>query len=266
MIEKISVSRFLWLSIVLALLTFALPSCRRNPSALPGESPVTGETSPRNKNQSPSGVAEPATVGQEEGSVATYIHFPKELPTAQIDSAVQFYCDVSSDGVVETTYAVIGEQDEFKKAVQSALDWGHFRPARFNGKPSPVYLGGTVLFMHQQGHPVIVLSLVTADREQVGKLGNYVQPQLIGGLRERLETAEMNASIDLPNEGASEVLAKVNERGEMTSTSVISEHPKGIGLGEFLTGALKNAQFTPAYADGKKTAGDINIVANFGEF
>jgi hypothetical protein len=37
-------------------------------------------------------------------------------------------------------------------------------------------------------------------------------------------------------------------------------------LGNFLLGAIKDAQFTPAYANGKIGAGAINVVANFGEF
>jgi hypothetical protein len=263
--ERISASPSLRLAILLALVCVASPACHKKSAVSKGDLPSADQT--RTSLVGPTaGPVQPATVGREEGSLANFIHFPKDSSAVNADSAVQFYCDVSSDGVVETTYAVIGERDEFKKAVQSALDWGRFTPARVDGKPSPVYLGGTVLFMHQDSHPVIVLSLATADRERVGKLDNYIQPQLIGGLRRRLEEAETNASIDLPNEGAAEVLAKINERGDMVSTSVISENPKEIGLGEFLTGAIRNARFTPAYADGKQTPGEINVVANFGEY
>ena len=48
-----------------------------------------------------------------------------------------------------------------RRAVQTALDWGRFTPATVNGKPVRVYLGGTVLFIHQNGEPVIVVSLAT---------------------------------------------------------------------------------------------------------
>ncbi len=161
---------------------------------------------------------------------------------------------------------MVSNQVAFKQAVQTALDWGKFQPATVGGKPVPVYLGGTVLFFRQDGQPTIAISLATYDRERVGKLTNYIQPQLIGGLRRRLEAAERTTTIDLPERGAAEVVVNVGEHSEVTSTSVVAENPKDIGLGDFLIGAIKDAQFTPAYSDGKPTAGAMNVIANFGEY
>jgi hypothetical protein len=208
----------------------------------------------------------PAIVGRGEGSFANYVHFPKDPATANLEGAVQFYCDIAEDGTVATTYAVVCNQKALVTAVQSALDWGKFQPATIGGKPVPVYLGGTVLFFHQDRRPTIAISLVTYDRERVGKLTNYIQPQLIGGLRPHLEKAERASTIDLPAKGAAEVVVSVGEHAEITSTSVLAENPKEIGLGDFLISAIKDAQFTSAYSDGKPTAGAMNVVANFGEF
>jgi Gram-negative bacterial TonB protein C-terminal len=208
----------------------------------------------------------PAIVGRGEGSFANYVHFPKDPATANLEGAVQFYCDIAEDGTVATTYAVVCNQKALVTAVQSALDWGKFQPATIGGKPVPVYLGGTVLFFHQDRRPIIAISLVTYDRERVGKLTNYIQPQLIGGLRPHLEKAERASTIDLPAKGAAEVVVSVGEHAEITSTSVLAENPKEIGLGDFLISAIKDAQFTSAYSDGKPTAGAMNVVANFGEF
>jgi Na+-translocating ferredoxin:NAD+ oxidoreductase RnfG subunit len=205
-------------------------------------------------------------VGRDEGSFANHVHFPKDPAFTKMDSIVQFYCDISSEGTVETTHAVIGNNEAFKSAVQSALDWGRFKPASLDSKPTSAYLGGSVLFMHQDGQPIIVVSLATAERDRIGKLAHYVQPQLIGGLRRRLEAAVANASVGIPYQGASEVLVKISENGEIASITVVSENPKDIGLGDFLAGAIKDARFTPAYSDGKQTAGAINVIANFGEF
>ena len=208
----------------------------------------------------------PAIVGRGKGSFANYVHFPKDPATANLEGAVQFYCDIAEDGTVATTYAVVSNQKALVTAVQSALDWGKFQPATIGGKPVPVYLGGTVLFFHQDRRPTIAISLVTYDRERVGKLTNYIQPQLIGGLRPHLEKAERASTIDLPAKGAAEVVVSVGEHAEITSTSVLAENPKEIGLGDFLISAIKDAQFTSAYSDGKPTAGAMNVIANFGEF
>jgi hypothetical protein len=257
----------IFLSLVSRLLVslfFALSACQKKSTT--EQNAPSKQTSPSALTQPIAGQIQPATVSHEDGSFASYIHFPKDPAATKMESVVQFYCDISDIGRVESTYAIIGTQDAFKAAVQSALDWGRFEPARAGEKPVPVYLGGTVLFMHQNGQPVIVISLATAERERVAKFANYIQPQLIGGLRRCLEDAETHASINLPNQGASEVLVKVGDRGEITSSSIVSENPKDIGLGEFLAGAIKSAQFTPAYSDGKQTTGAINVIANFGEF
>ncbi len=207
---------------------------------------------------------EPATVNQEADSFASYIHFPKE--TTKTESAVQFYCDVSEDGGVSSTYGLIGNDAEFKAAVQTALDWGHFKPAKADGKPVSVYLGGTVLFLHQDQHPVIVVSLATAERERVGKLVNYVQPQLIGGLGERLDHANATLLSNRPSSGAAEVLFKIDAQGKVQGTSIVSEIPKGCGLGDLLQSITKDAHWTPAYDNGKPNAGAMNVVVNFGAY
>ncbi len=207
----------------------------------------------------------PALVGNGADSFASYLHYPTDALNA--DSAVQFYCDVTSEGVVTTTYAVLGDREEFRRAVRTALDWGHFTPATADKKPTAVYLGGTVLFLHQDGKPLIVVSLASAERERVGKLGNYLQPQLIGTLRELLLEGERSEGVELPRQQASaEALVQVDDHGRATGVSIIAEQPKQIGLGEFLSTVFKHAHYTAAYADGKPTAGQLNVVIDFDEY
>jgi hypothetical protein len=129
-----------------------------------------------------------------------------------------------------------------------------------------VYLGGTVLFIHQNGEPVIVVSLATHDRDRVGKLANYIQPQLVGGLRHTMEKAISSLTQGVLVPGKAETVVSVNARGVVTGTSGISENPKSSGLGLLLDGAVKQAQFTPAYENGTPAAGGINVVANFATF
>ena len=253
------------IAVLLAVICLGATACEKRAETAPGAA-TPSPSSPEARGGNAPKTIEPATVGREEGSFANYIHFPKDGTAATDQTAVQFYVDVSSDGMVTTRYALIGNLAPFKAAVQSALDWGHFNPAKVDGKPVPVYLGGTVLFMHQNGQPVILVSLATAERERVGQLTNYIQPQLIGGLADRLYHTDSTLMWNRPWSGAAEVLFKISERGEIQSSSVISEIPKESGLGELLQNMTKDALWTPAYDNAKPAAGQINVVVNFGEY
>lgn len=209
------------------------------------------------------GPMQPASVGSGRDSFAGRLHFPHDSPASHADAAAQFYCDISATGDVEWTYRVVAKEEEFRSAVQSALDWGRFKPATVAGKPVAAYVAGTVLFLHRNGEALIVVSLATQDRERVGKLANYIQPQLIGGLRRRLEEARAALPFGLVTDGDAEVVVKVNEQGAVVSTTPIAEEPKSSGLGAFVEGALKGAQFTAAYVDGKPAAGQINVIVTF---
>jgi hypothetical protein len=259
--EKQSSGRLQILGTLVAAIFLAVPACEKRPQT----TSATQQSQPslEIRPDAPAKTGEPATVSRDSNSFASYIHFPKD---ATDDSAVQFYCDVSTEGAVDATYGLVGNDPAFKAAVQSALDWGRFKPASIDGKPVSVYLGGTVLFFHQNGQPVIVVSLATAERERVGQLANYIQPQLIGGLGDRLHRANSSLMWNRPWNGAAEVLFKVNGKGQPESNSVVSEIPKDSGLGDLLRNITQDAQWVPAYNDGKPTSGQINLVVNFGEY
>jgi hypothetical protein len=263
--ENVSVRRLANLFLGLALVFGGFTACKKKSETATPSTPAPGspsaETAP-----AITGPVTPALVRQEPDSITHYLHYPKEAEAAKLDGAVQFYCDITEEGMVETTHALVAKNNAFKAAVQTALDWGRFTPATVDGKPVRVYLGGTVLFIHQNGEPVIVVSLATHDRDRVGKLANYVQPQVIGGLRHAFEKAISSLSKGILVSGKAEAVVSVDSKGVVTGTSGISENPKGSGLGSLLAGAVGRAQFTPAYENGKPVAGGINVVANFGLF
>jgi len=263
--ENISARRLANLFLALALVLGGFTACRKKSETAAPATPASG--SPQTEAALPiTGPVTPALVKQEADSITHYLHYPKEAEAAKLDGAVQFYCDVTEEGVVETTHALVANNAVFKRAVQTALDWGRFTPATVDGKPVRVYLGGTVLFIHQNGEAVIVVSLATHDRDRVGKLANYIQPQLVGGLRHTLQKAISSLTQGVLVSGKSEVVVSVDARGVVTGTSGISENPRSSGLGLLLDGAVKQAQFTPAYENGTPAAGGINVVANFGQF
>ena len=116
------------------------------------------------------------------------------------------------------------------------------------------------------GSRSLLFHLQQPSARRVGKLANYLQPQLIGGLADRLHHANSSLMWNRPWTGAAEVLFKINGRGQADSSSVVSEIPKDSGLGELLRTITQDAQWVPAYNDGKPTAGQINVVVNFGEY
>ena len=266
--EKISVRRLANLS--LALLLGASMACQKKSETAGAASPAPSQAATGSPPFQPAppitGPVTPALVSQDADSITHYLHYPKDADAAKLDGAVQFYCDITEAGIVETTHALVANNDAFKRAVQTALDWGRFTPATVNGEPVRVYLGGTVLFIHQNGEPVIVVSLATHDRDRVGKLANYIQPQLVGGLRHTMEKAISSLTQGVLVPGKAEIVVSVDARGVVTGTSGISENPKSSGLGLLLDRAVKQAQFTPAYENGTPAAGGINVVANFAQF
>jgi hypothetical protein len=262
-----------------AILSGSLISCQRKsevvapPSATPGAKDASGSALPSNIPMTTpptapalTGSVTPALVSQAPESFTRYLHYPKDPEAAKMDAAVQFFCEITERGEVESTHALVGNNEVFKGAVQTALDWGRFTPATVKGQAVRDYLGGTVLFLHQNGEEVIVVSLATHDRERVGKMQNYIQPQLIGGLRHTMERVISSLTKGILVAGRAEVVVSVDENGTVTGTTGISENPRGSGLGELLDRAVRQAQFTPAYENGKAVAGGVNIVADFTQF
>lgn len=269
--EIISLRQLGKLILSLALIAGSFSACqKKSETAAPGAaspSPTLASGTGSPAAAPPiTGPVTPALVKEGPESITHYLHFPKDAAAANLDGAVQFYCDITEDGIVETTHALVANNDVFKTAVQTALDWGRFTPATVNGKPVRVYLAGTVLFIHQDGKPVIIVSLATHDRDRVGKLANYIQPQLVGGLTRTLQAEISSLTQGVLVSGQAEAVVNVDARGALTGTSGVSENPKGSGLGVLLANAMRRAQFTPAYENGAVVAGGINVVANFARF
>src|SRR3954468_448490 len=112
------------------------------------------------------GNTQPAMVGQGPGSVAGALHYPKGAKAQKQEAAVQFYCEVGTDG--RATHVRILAEDPrgaFRDSVNDAIHKGRFNPARVDGHAVPVLIGGTVLFVSTNGGPAMVVSLSTAEKQ-----------------------------------------------------------------------------------------------------
>ncbi|MEO6870726.1 MAG: hypothetical protein ABI233_00730 [Chthoniobacterales bacterium] len=265
--EKFSFRRGALPLLCLALLFAGCGKKKETAAATPTPTPSASPASHAGPTPAPPlrGQVTPAVITQDANSISHYLHFPENPAAAKRDSVVQFYCDVTDEGIVEATYGLVGQDEAFKAAVQTALDWGRFAPATVDGKPVPVYLGGTVIFTHDKGQPVIAISLATHDRERVGKLVNFIQPQLVGGLRADVAKIIRLIPHNFPANGIAQAVVEVDAKGVLKSTKIVGESPKGSGLGDLLDAAIKGAQYTHAYDNGKAAGGALDVVADFGK-
>jgi TonB family protein len=225
----------------------------------------------------------PAMIGKGADSVATHLHYPVKAKAAEKQAAVTFYCEVGTDGRPAHVQLDGKGKGGFTAAVEQALRTGRFEPARIEGQPVPVILGGTVLFVLHGHQPRIVVSLATTDKEKIAGMANYIQPQLIGTNAELRRKVVRNSSgagtnmaaspmepslisyrtfdIDYVPAGHSraEVMVHVDQHGNLTRTRILAESPPNGNLGKSLAQAVRDAKFIPALSDGRPAAGDFNL-------
>lgn len=220
-----------------------------------------------------SGDLQPAMIAQGGDSVAAKLHYPEQAKAQKKEAAVQFYCEVGTDGHARDTIVVAEDPfGPFRKAVEKAIQQGRFTPARAGGKSVPAMVGGTVFFLSSKGQPTMLVSLTSADKSKAASGANYSQPQMLRsyaelerGINKWWSLVNQPAAADVVRGGANavEVMLSVDANGNLTGTKVTFEtHPNG-GLGAVVAKACEGAKFIPAYANGKRVAGQMNLPVNF---
>jgi hypothetical protein len=205
-----------------------------------------------------------AMIGPGPDSFAAKLHYPPKEKAAKTEAAVQFYCEITAAGQARHSRVVAGKQwYPFGEIVEKALHTGRFNPARAGGKPVPVILGGSVLFLARTGQPTILVSLTTAEKEKAGSGQNYVQPQMLSSYadleRKCFTLVRSMTSVDTPDPAA-EVAMSVDENGKVTSAKQITGGKAGWGT--MLLKAVENSTFIPAQANGRPVAGQFNLVVD----
>jgi len=199
--------------------------------------------------------------------LATQLHYPKSAKAAHSQAAIPFYCEIRADGKPDHISTILYQgKREFTDMVDHALRKCHFQPATVDGKPVPVMIGGTVIFMFQGNTPAIVVSLSTADKEKTARMGNYIQPQMIGSdadFRRKVLKNRFDVFLNTGERPSAEVLAHVDAQGNMTSKSITAEAPPKGGWGTLLSKSMEGAKFIPALDNGKPVAGDFNLPLDF---
>ena len=213
------------------------------------------------------GGAHPASIGQGANSFAMQLHYPAKEKAAKEEGVVKFYCEISPEGKPGHISTPYGKgQQQFGKAVEFALHHGSFNPATVDSKPVAVLLGGTVLFLIDNGHPTIAVSLTTAESDKIAKMANYQQPQMLDSdalFRRKIFAHRDKYHLRYGAHPGAVVRAHVDAQGKLVSKSIESESPPNGGHGRLLFDVLDEEHFIPAQSNGQPVAGDFEVAIDF---
>src|SRR2546423_6903969 len=197
-----------------------------------------------------SGQTTPAMMGQGADSVAARLHYPDSAKKSKTEGAVQFYCEVGSDGRARHIRALAESAwSALRFNVKSALQQGRFTPARINGKPAPVMIGGTVFYLMTKGQPTILVTMATADKEKAAAGKNYIQPQMLTSfddLERKMYTWRSLVTQYSASSPRAQVMCDVDANGNLVATKIVGESKANSGLGALVVKAVEGAKFVPA--------------------
>src|SRR5712664_3761213 len=187
-----------------------------------------------------------AMIGQGADSVAAGLHYPQTAKASKTEGAVQFYCEVGSDGrsrhvrvIAESSWSAL------RFAVRNAVQQGRFIPARLNGRPTSVMIVGIVFFLLPKGQPTILVTMATADKTKAAAGRNYIQPQMLASfddLESKMYTWRSLVTQYSAFQSA-EVMCNVDASGNLTSTKIVNESKTNSGLGAVAVKACEGAKF-----------------------
>jgi TonB family protein len=209
---------------------------------------------------------QPAMIGQGPDSVGSKLHYPDTAKKSKTEGAVQFYCEVGSDGRARHV-RVIAESSwsALRFSVKNAVQQGRFVPAKIGGRPTAVMIGGTVFFLVPKGQPTILVTMATADKSKAAAGRNYIQPQMITGFDdlERKMYTWRSLVTQYSAYPSAEVMCNVDAGGNLTGTKIVGESKTNSGLGAVAVKACEGAKFIPAMDNGKRVAGQFNLAIDF---
>jgi TonB family protein len=209
---------------------------------------------------------QPAMIGQGSDSMAARLHYPDTAKKSKTEGAVQFYCEVGSDGRARHVRAIAESSwSALRFVVKNAVQQGRFVPARVGGRPTSVMIGGTVFFVMPKGQPTILVTMATADKTMASAGRNYIQPQMITSFDdlERKMYTWRSLVTQYSAYPSAEVMCNVDASGNLTGTKIVGESKANSGLGAVAVKACEGAKFVPALYNGKRVPGQFNLAIDF---
>lgn len=209
----------------------------------------------------------PAQLGSGPGSLVNLIDFETLFQKGQRDAWVMFECGVAGDGIVFGSDFFTSSPDSglLKNEVRRRLRQTRFIPAVYDHKRTEAWFAGTVVFVVANGRPHLRL-YANQDLDEIKRGADFVAPQLINVPNHYADNfpdypsaakhAEVGAVLKLRH--------SVDVNGKTTGVDVLSEHPPGYGLGDYMKKALPLVDFLPGYRNGKPTATSYTLTWWFG--
>ena len=149
--------------------------------------------------------------------------------------------------------------------MKNAVQQGRFIPARVNGKPTAVMIGGTVFFLLPKGQPTVLVIMATADKNKAAAGHNYIQPPMITSFDdlERKMYPWRSLVTQYSAYPSAEIMCDVDANGNLIGTKIVGESKANSGLGAVAQKACEGAKSIPALDNGKRVPRQFNLAIDF---
>lgn len=202
----------------------------------------------------------PAMLGHHKLSLINTIDTQGLLKRGQGDGFVMFGCAVSESGrgFWSRTFRCSANTEMLQKEVLDRIDQAVFEPAVYKGGHVGVYLMGAVVFAVRDGKPHLRIYL-NQEESDLKKGNDFVAPQWAFGAPGNTKFQGIYYPPQAPGRSGLAVLnLKVNESGQVQASSVVYEHPPGMGFGTQAVGPIRDAVFIPGFRNGKPVSCQFN--------
>jgi hypothetical protein len=199
----------------------------------------------------------PALIGNHSRSFVNLINAQGLMTRGQGDGLVLFDVAVSATGSsyngTALCYRASPNSEALQREVVGRLEQAQFVPAVYKGSHVAVWLSGIVTFHVRDGKPHVRVFLHQEEAE-LQRGGDFVAPQL-AGVPGNTKFKGIYYPRQAPGHpGAASVRLSVNADGEVQSSAVAFEDPKGMGFGVQTAGPIRDALFIPGFRNGKRVA------------
>jgi hypothetical protein len=202
----------------------------------------------------------PALLGVHKRSLINLIDTASLVKRGQGDAIVLFSCFVNTtgDGYFPHVYRDTPGAELLKREVLARIRMAQFEPAVYRHSHQFVYLTGTVVFSVVEGKPHLRIFL-HQEEDELKRGGDFIAPQLMFALAGR-KFKDIYWPPNAPgHEGIASLALGVNAEGKVTGVKVSYEHPPGLGFGKAAAGPMVDADFIPAYRNGKPVPSQFNL-------
>jgi hypothetical protein len=201
----------------------------------------------------------PALLGHHKLSLINTIDTQMLMKRGQGDGFVMFGCAVSESGsgYWSRTYRASPNTEMLQKEVLGRIDQAMFEPAVYKGSHVGVYLMGAVVFAVRDGKPHLRIFLNQEDSD-LKKGNDFVAPQFAFAPGNTKFQGIYYPPQAPGSPGLAVLKLSVNEMGQVLASSIVYEHPAGVGFGTQAVGPIRDAAFIPGFRNGKPVSCQFN--------